>query len=452
MIWRAGTFLLAVLAVALGVWGLNQTQARTAAERELGARYQQAFFEAVEHVENVEVLLSKGLIASSPRQVTSLFADLRAHAASAQVSLTQLPLVQGTLMNTSKFLTQVADFGSSMTRKAAAGEPPDGEAFDLMQRLRQEAAKLSAELHQIQREAAAGRMPWEELRRRSNRELQRGERLAAPELDRIEGHFEKLPVIQYDGPFSDHVLQRKPKGLTGDSVSEARAEEIAVEFSSLDKKDELVATAVQRVSGGDIPGYRIALRRQGSDQPVAVMDVSEKGGHVVWMLALREVKEAKLSLEAARARAQAFLQERGFGRMVATYASEAENQAVIPFVAEVEGVLVYPDLVKVTVALDDGEILGFESLGYLLSHTERAIPDPALGADEAKERISPQLTVAGEPRLAIIPLDTGDEAFTWEVPATMGERDRYLVYINAVTGEEEQILRLIETGEGTTSM
>lgn len=447
---RAGILVLALLAAALGAWGLQQSNARAAVERELSARYQQAFFEALEHVENVEVLLSKGLIASSPEQVARLFSDVRAHAAAAQVSLTQLPLFHGALMSTSKFLTQVADFGAQVARKAATGVPPDGDALDLMRRLRMEAAQLSAQLHEIQKESAGGRMPWEEVRRRASRELGGREDPPASGFARIEDHFEQLPVIQYDGPFSDHVLQRRPKGLTGDPVSEARAEEIARAFSPYEPKDELAATAEQRVSG-DIPGYRIALRRSGDERPLAVMDVSEKGGHVVWMLALRDVKESNLSLDEAKERAAAFLRERGFGPMTATYVSEAENQAVIPFVPELDGVRIYPDLVKVTVALDDGEIVGFESLGYLMSHTEREIPEPRLTAEEAKERISPQLTASGEPRLAIIPLDTFEEVFTWEVPATLGD-DRYLVYVNALTGEEERILRLVETGEGTVSM
>ena len=447
---RAGTVFLVLLAAALGVWGLQQSNARAAAERELSARYQQAFFEALEHVENVEVLLSKGLIASSPEQVTRLFSDLRAHAAAAQVNLTQLPLFHGALMSTSKFLAQVADFGAQVARKAAAGEPPDGDAAEVMRRFREEAAALSAELHEIQKEAASGRMPWAELQRRARSELGGREARPATGFDRIEDRFEQLPVIQYDGPFSDHVLQRRPKGLTGEPVSERRAAEIALDFSPLEPKDELEAAAEQRVSG-NIPGYRVVLRRRGDEKPLAVMDVSEKGGRVVWMLALRDVNEARLSLDEAKRRAEAFLRERGFGPMAATYASEAGNQAVIPFVPEVDGVLVYPDLVKVTVALDDGEITGFEALGYLMSHTEREIPEPALSAAEAKERIAPQLTVAGEPRLAIIPLDTLEEVFTWEVPATLGA-DRYLVYINALTGEEEHILRLVETGEGTVSM
>ena len=61
------------------------------------------------------------------------------------------------------------------------------------------------------------------------------------------------------------------------------------------------------------------------------------------------------------------------------------------------------------------------------------------------------LEVDGAVRLALIPRSAGDEVLTWEVPARMGDA-RFLVYINALTGEEENILRLVETGEGAMTL
>jgi len=88
--------------------------------------------------------------------------------------------------------------------------------------MREEAARISAALHEIQREAAKGSMPWGELQSRTRRRLRQEEQPDAG-FTRLEDHFQKIPVIQYDGPFSDHVLQRKPRGLTGDDVSEEEA-------------------------------------------------------------------------------------------------------------------------------------------------------------------------------------------------------------------------------------
>lgn len=137
--------------------------------------------------------------------------------------------------------------------------------------------------------------------------------------------------------------------------------------------------------------------------------------------------------------------------MEPTYLTEAENVAVIPFVAVVDGVRIYPDLVKVSVALDNGEVVGFEALGYLMSHHKRDLPEPKIDADEARSRVAAGLEVTGEVRLAVIPLETREEVLTWEVPTRLGD-DRFLVYINAETGDEENILRIVRSGEGEMTL
>ena len=443
--WRTAALALIVLAGAAALWGRAQMEGRRAMENELSARYQQAFFDAVGQVENVEVLLSKGLVASTPKQLAELFSDLRLQALSAQANLTQLPLVQGALIETSKFLTQVGDFGFSIAKKAAAGTPPDQDDIDLMQRLRQEAAQISAALHEIQREAASGRMPWGEVRGRSNARLGR-ENVNGTRFRAIEEQVEKIPVIQYDGPFSDHVLLREPKGLTGETIGEAQAVEIAMEFLPKERKEGYSAEARRRVEGR-IPGFGITASPRDGEGPEVVMDVSAKGGHVVWMLTKRDVASSRISLEEAVERAKEFLKERGYPEMEPTYVSEAENVAIVPFVWVKDGVRIYPDLLKVGVALDNGEVVGFEAMGFLMSHTERDLPEPRITEEEAVQRLGAGLEVIGDVRPALIPLPAGREVLTWEVPARMGD-DRFLVYINAITGEEENILRLVESGEG----
>ena len=47
---------------------------------------------------------------------------------------------------------------------------------------------------------------------------------------------------------------------------------------------------------------------------------------------------------------------------------------MIPFVPVKGGVRIYPDLVKVSVALDNGEIVGFEAMGYLMAHQRAKDP------------------------------------------------------------------------------
>ena len=79
------------------------------------------------------------------------------------------------------------------------------------------------------------------------------------------------------------------------------------------------------------------------------------------------------------------------------------------------------------------------------------LDDPAITAEQALQSVNPSLTVLSE-RLALIPTSGQNEVLTYEFQARAGEdadAQKVLVYINASTGAEEQILLLLETPEGT---
>ena len=68
-----------------------------------------------------------------------------------------------------------------------------------------------------------------------------------------------------------------------------------------------------------------------------------------------------------------------------------------------DDVRIYPDMVKVRVALDNGEILGFDAVGYIMNHEDdRVIHKPKLTEEEARERVNTEFDVRSS-RLAVIP-------------------------------------------------
>ena len=62
-------------------------------------------------------------------------------------------------------------------------------------------------------------------------------------------------------------------------------------------------------------------------------------------------------------------------------------------------------------------------------------------ADSARTCVSPRLTVRSV-RLAVIPKD-GDEVLCYEAACTMRGLD-YFVYVDAVTGRQVDVLRVID--------
>src|SRR5690606_41237579 len=81
-------------------------------------------------------------------------------------------------------------------------------------------------------------------------------------LGRVETHLEEVPTLTYDGPFSDHITERKPRGLSGDEVSEAEAEAIVRRFLPAADREGYRVEVTDR-GQGLIPGYHVAVRREG---------------------------------------------------------------------------------------------------------------------------------------------------------------------------------------------
>jgi len=136
--------------------------------------------------------------------------------------------------------------------------------------------------------------------------------------------------------------------------------------------------------------------------------------------------------------------------MTDTYYLKEDNTATINYAYTQDGIVIYPDLIKVKVALDNGEILGFEAKGYLSSHTDRNIPEPSISEEEARSKISSKIKVYSS-GLAIIPTEYKTELFTYEFKGKLNDKD-FIVYINANTGEEEDILMIINTPNGVLTM
>ena len=73
------------------------------------------------------------------------------------------------------------------------------------------------------------------------------------------------------------------------------------------------------------------------------------------------------------------------------------------FAATQNGVILYPDLIKVEVALDSGGVVGFDQTAYLTNHIDRSLKTPLFSEREAKEALKGGIETKA-PRLTVIPL------------------------------------------------
>ena len=61
-----------------------------------------------------------------------------------------------------------------------------------------------------------------------------------------------------------------------------------------------------------------------------------------------------------------------YGDMEVSYWVTTGHQVIVNFAAKQDGVILYPDLIKVQMSLESGRVVGFEALNYLSSHQTRS--------------------------------------------------------------------------------
>ena len=445
--------LVVTLVTVIAVLGLytykRERQFRQTAEN----NYNMAFFELVSYVENVETYLAKSLISSTPEHGAETLTHVWREANLAQSYLARLPMGSQELANTSKFLNQVSDYSFSLSRKNINNQNLTDDDFNNLKELHTYSVELENTLNQLSADINDGRIKWGELTNKgSSVFLTQVSNISKDSFDNLEENFHEYSGLIYDGAFSEHMTSVEKKGLTGEEISEEEAKKIATDFVGNDKIGEINSNGVSEDT--DIPSYDFSIKAKNDKNEIITVSVSKKGGHIIFMNYNRNVEAESISQERADEIGKDFLNSKGFPNMKETYYLKQNGIVTINYAYNQKStngdVIVYPDLIKVKVALDNGEILGIETTGYLNSHYERNIPTAKITKEKAKENLNKSLQIESE-GMAIIPTEFKTEIFCWEFKGKVDDTE-FLVYINAETGAEEDILVIKNTPNGTLTI
>lgn len=385
---------------------------------------------------SINTNLTKGLYANTTPMLSSMAISLTRDAASAKNSLSALPLSDTQLDNMLKFLSQVGAFVSTLDRKLSLGEPITSEERDQLKQLIDVSQKLLSELDTITQGVEDGSVSFKQagstLQKSADQSVQ---------IDSAFGDAEQTltdyPTLIYDGPFSDHILNQTPKTLEGKSdVSKEKALEIASDFIGIDKS----TLRFDSETNGVIETYNFFVDSIN-------ISVCKKGGAVLYLLGSSNAGESVISPEQAVENAKNFLSAKGYKNMKESYYSTQDGICTVNFAYENEGVICYPDLIKLSVSLETGNIISFDARGYIMNHTDRPPVQSKISADEAKMSVSDYLTVMSS-RLAVIPTDYKTEKTAYEFHCKTPDEQEVLVYIDVLTAKEDDILLLLYSDGG----
>lgn len=434
---------LVIILCLVAVLVQSQRKAKQASENS----YNMAFYELVDYVQNVETYLAKSLISSTPEHGAETLTNVWREANLAQTYLAQLPIESQELGNTEKFLNQVSDYSYTLSRKNIYNESLTDDDLKNLKDLYSYSVELENTLNQLSDDINSGRIKWDELTNKGNTAF--AQQVSTNSLEgfsNLEENFHEYSGLIYDGAFSEHLTNNEKKGLTGDDIDEETAKQKVRDFIGNDNIKELESLGYSE--NATIPEYNFSVKTAAEDS--VNISISKRGGHIVYMNSNRDVNTEIISQEEANQKGKEFLSNYGYNDMKETYYLKQDGIVTINYAYTKNDVVIYSDLIKVKVALDNGEVLGIETTGYLNNHTQRDVSKVKITMEEAKKSLNKDLEISSE-GLAIIPTEYQTEILCYEFKGKVDDRE-FLVYINAENGREEDILIITNTPNGTLTM
>ena len=435
-IWSAITILLIILSIILAVNLYNKNVSyATVVENDSN----QPLYEIVDRVQNTKIYLAKALISKDATHGLKTLSHVWREANLAMCYLVMLPIESQEIENTEKFLNQVSEYSYSLFNKNMNGEDLTDEDIAKIEELYNYSNDLSNTLTEMLDELNNGTLNWEDLKNNT----EESNISQVNNFNIVEENFHEYTGLIYDGAYSEHLTNNERRGLTGEDISEEQAKQVAEEFIGKEKIKETKNNGF--VENGNIPVYRFEITT--NEDKIIGISISKKGGHIVFMNYDRDITEENITEQEAIQKGKEYLSSKGFENMQETYTLRNNGFITVNYAYKQGDIIVYPDLIKVKIALDNGEIIGIESMGYLNNHYNREISKSVISKEDATKNISKnvQCEVKG---LSIIPTEFNTEILCYEIKGKVNDIE-FLTYINAENGKEEDTLILINTENGT---
>lgn len=374
------------------------TLERTVEEISLGALCQSA-----EEMETLALTMEKALLSTDPAHTLSLLHSAGQTAGIVQQCLSSLPLSQAALTPVMRFTNQLSAH--------AAGLLP--RLFEQEQLSPEETAWLNQQLA---------------LCSQLSSQLAMADSLS--DLENL--HLDSLP-----GAASGE--KASAKGLPQGEITQEEALSVARDFVGGHR-----CKSIQAAPGtsGALAAYGVTVQ---TDDLQLNLEITRQGGKVLWMMPETASFPVTQSPAVCHEAALAFLELQGFAGMEPVHYQIYDGLCVISLVPTQNDVLLYPDLIRIQVRMDTAEIVGLEAHNYWLNHTRRDFPPPSLTADEALAHLG-SYGKSAVSRLCLIP-HNGAEALCYEI-TLQHNGETYLIYLDAQSGREMELLKTITVENG----
>lgn len=442
-----GGYLAAVVALSLSTLILASVLTFTAitpkeSDSALENEYRRSFYNTVEQVNSMDLDLSKALASKSEDAVQSYLMNIAVNSELAENNIQQLPMEDQSRFYTAKIINQVGDFAKYLNKKIINGEGFSAKDRENMTEL----YKANAALKRAMQNAMANIGDDYEFKNMS-KEFDGNTLLT--EFNELQELSASYPELIYDGPFSDgqngEFSGENDTALkNGENISESHAVKI---FRELFKKYGVTKAVSNGLTDGEPKCYAIKGEINGS---LAYANITVNGGRLIMYSYKGSCGGVEYDEAAAKTEAENFLTAAGYKDLVPVWTNIDNNLYTINYAPEINGAIIYPDLIKVRVCAETAMVIGIEATSFYKNHKQRTAETPSISKSEARKFVSEDLEVTSA-RLAIVPYGQKAERLCYEFTGTKDD-EIYYVYIDAQNGRQIEMFKVINSEQGKLLM
>lgn len=400
---------------------------------ELENIYKKNLYELVNNVNSVEVDISKIVATTSFDVQQKLLNSIYKSCGDIEVNLNNLPISEDKTKNATKLYNTLSGYTYSLIR---ANDVLDDNSLSNLEDMHSSCLIVMYDLNNYLNEISYNYNILDDVD------------FGSVEDSSFSGGFvesnindSEVPTLIYDGPFSDSVLNREVKGLGNIEIVESQARSIIEnKFAGYEPSE------IEYI--GDTNGkfatynYKIVAK----DDITMYVQVTKLGGVVISITSNSSSGEYDFSENLTKELAVSFATSLGYEDMYPVWVQEIGNISYVNLAPMVEGVIYYPDLVKVKVDKSRAQVIGLDGTNYCYNHVSRTVNNPSISTDTAKSKVGSKLEII-DTNLAIIPDEFVGEVYVYEFICTWKDY-QYFIYVDANTGEEVDILRVVKSSNG----
>ncbi|MBE7075886.1 MAG: hypothetical protein E7375_02300 [Clostridiales bacterium] len=432
------TSILGASTLGLGIaYGMANSQA-SQYSLQLENIYKKNYYELVDNINGADMKISKLLVADSDKYIAKMLTELSQSAKEMQNNIAALPLSGENIMQSVRFINQMSGYTQVLEEKLAEGGTLSERDYATLNEMHESLTDMKKYMNQMSQQMING---YSILR--SSSRINGAYDEFSIEFAQIKADDADFPTMIYDGPFADSIVNQEIKGLTGKEISKDEAYK---------KVDSIFKNTMNMSYDGQTNGrfntYNFMLMN--SNNQKIYVQASKKGGHIITVSGNVESDMKNIDFAKAKKIALDFAKENGVEDAEVVWSEELNSQAYFNIAPTQNGIVLYPDLVKVKVDMENAEVIGYDAISYWTNHTKRNLPKASLSVEDARKSIDQSFEIKNE-RKTLTPLDYNREVLCYEFECEKNGAT-YYIYINAETGIEENILKVVETSDGSKLM